>query len=258
MRVFKWVLMLLLVVGLGLIGYAGTIINGYTQSDDEVQLASKEAYLRSIVGNAVRQEWPNIVLVLFDDLGYADIGAFGGGAIRTPHLDRLAANGTIYTQYYSPSSVCSPSRAGLLTGRYPPRAGVPEVFHPSNGGIGLIYKLLGRNVRIPVEEILLPEVLQIAGYDTAMVGKWHLGDRSPSLPNDRGFDRFYGALYSNDMEPFALYRNKTVEVDSPVDQTRLHERYTSEVVKFVERQDESPFFLYYSHNFPHEPLHTSR
>jgi uncharacterized sulfatase len=257
MQVFKWLLILLLVVMLGLAGYAVSVIQGYHQSDDEVQMARKEEYLRSIIGNPGRRQWPNIVLVVFDDLGYGDIGAFGGTAIRTPNLDRLAENGTIFTEYYSPSAVCSPSRAGMLTGRYPPRAGVPEVVFPDNDIVSLQYKFRGVNIRIPADEILLPEVLQMSGFNTGMVGKWHLGDQSPSLPNERGFDQFYGALYSNNMEPFALYRNSRVEVEAPADQTRLHERYTQEVIRFIEDQENAPFFLYYAHNFPHIPLYSS-
>ncbi len=257
MPVFKWILILVLLTALTLLGYAGTIIYRYQQSDDEVVLQLKEDYLRSIIGNSARREWPNIILIVFDDLGYGDFGSFGAAAIESPNIDRLAAGGTRFTQYYSPSPACSPSRAGLLTGRYPPRAGVPHVLFPEQHPISMLQMVTGNNVRIPAEEILLPEILQLSGFNTGMVGKWHLGDRSPSLPNDLGIDQFFGALYSNSMKPFALYRNERIEVEAPADQERLNERYTREAVGFIESQEDSPFFLYYAHNFPHVPLYSS-
>lgn len=257
MSIFKWFMIFVLVLIVALAGYAGTVIYNYSQQDDEVVLQMKEDYLRSIIGNPARREWPNIVLILFDDLGYGDLGAYGAAAIKTPNIDRLATGGTRYTQYYSPSPVCSPSRAGMLTGRYPPRAGVPGVFFPADNLISMGQMVMGNNIRIPAEEILLPEILQLSGFNTGMVGKWHLGDVSPSLPNDLGIDRFFGALYSNDMEPFGLYRNNALEVESPAEQSRLNERYTREVVDFIETQEDAPFFLYYAHNFPHIPLYSS-
>jgi arylsulfatase A-like enzyme len=110
------------------------------------------------------------------------------------------------------------------------------------------------NVRLPSEEITLADVFGAAGYATAMIGKWHLGDRSPSLPNDMGFDSFYGSLYSNDMEPFALYRDETIAVKAPVDQRKLTELYTAEATNFIEAHARDNFFLYFAHNFPHDPL----
>ena len=119
-------------------------------------------------------------------------------------------------------------------------------------------KIVGMNTRIPAEEIMLPEILRAVGYNTGMVGKWHMGDVSPSLPNDFGFESYYGARYSNDMQPFMLYRNETIEEEAELDQTRMNALYTREVVSFVEQQDsENPFFLYYAHNFPHIPLYSS-
>jgi arylsulfatase A-like enzyme len=110
------------------------------------------------------------------------------------------------------------------------------------------------NKRLPAEEITLADILRSAGYATGMVGKWHMGDRSPSLPNDMGFDSYYGALYSNDMEPFALYKNKEIVVEAPVDQRLLTEYYTGAATQFLEQNSEGPFFLYFAHNFPHDPL----
>ena len=112
------------------------------------------------------------------------------------------------------------------------------------------------NVRLPAEEITLAELLSAAGYATGMVGKWHLGDRSPSLPNDMGFDSYFGALYSNDMQPFALYADRDIAAEAPVDQRFLTERYTQAATNFIQQHAEEPFFLYFAHNFPHAPLST--
>ncbi len=110
------------------------------------------------------------------------------------------------------------------------------------------------HVRLPAEEITLADLLKAAGYATGMVGKWHLGDRSPSLPNDMGFDSYFGAHYSNDMAPFALYANRDIAVAAPVDQRYLTERYTQAATGFIEQHAQAPFFLYFAHNFPHDPL----
>lgn len=119
-------------------------------------------------------------------------------------------------------------------------------------------KLLGQNVRLPAEEITIADALRAVGYNTGMVGKWHLGDHSPSLPNDMGFDYFFGAYYSNDMGNFSLYRNQDIVDKHPIDQTTLTGRYTDEAVEFIEKHQDKPFFLYMSHNFPHVPLYTSK
>jgi uncharacterized sulfatase len=232
-------------------------LGGYEQSDDRDRLADKRDYLGTLsTVTPVRR--PNIVIVLLDDLGYGDLGAYGAQSIDTPNIDSLAAGGMRFTHYYSPSPVCSPSRAGLLTGRYPPRAGLGHVVFPEGHMISNGQKISGLNTRLPAEEILLSEMLAAVGYNTGMVGKWHLGDVAPSLPNDFGFQSYYGALYSNDMKPFPLYRDRDIEEPAELDQTRLHGLYTREVVSFIEAQDvDTPFFLYYAHTFPHIPLYSS-
>jgi arylsulfatase A len=204
---------------------------------------------------------PNIVLILADDMGYGDLGCYGSQAIETPHLDRMAREGVRMTHFCSSAPLCSPSRAGLLTGRYPIRTQVTMPLYPAGSMMDLAFNVSGtytHGVRgIPEDEILLSEVLQRRGYKTALLGKWHLGDRSPHLPNENGFDLFYGAYYSNDERPYALYRNDRIEVPAPADQNTLTGRLTQEATAFVREHAEHPFFLYYAQPFPHIPLHAS-
>ncbi|MDH4039134.1 MAG: sulfatase [Gammaproteobacteria bacterium] len=232
----------------------------FGQEDDSARLANKTAYLDAIhKSEAAGLAGPNIVFILYDDMGYADIGAgaVGSDMIKTPNIDRLAREGVMLSDFHSPAPVCTPSRAGFLTGRLAPRAGLPDVVYPTGSPTEFIASIIMNpkaNVRLPSEEITLPDVLRAAGYATGMVGKWHLGDRSPSLPNDMGFDSFFGALYSNDMAPFALYRDTTIAMDPPVDQRYLNETYTKEAVGFIQKHANDRFFLYFAHNFPHDPL----
>lgn len=232
----------------------------YEQRDDPVHLKAKQAYLQEIeaLSVAAPSERPNIVFVLYDDLGYGDFSSTGSRAISTPNIDSLAREGTTLSQFYSPAPVCTPARFGYLTGRYAER-GLQQVVFPESGHpITWIQKLTGANIRIPAHEITVAETLRAAGYRTGMVGKWHLGDHSPSLPNDMGFEEYFGALYSNDMAPFALYRNRDIVYAAPADQTQLSEYYASEASAFIERhvnrENGEPFFLYLAHNFPHIPL----
>lgn len=230
----------------------------YSQLDDGGHLASKRLYLHELAERPAPAQRPNIILILLDDLGYGDVGAYGARAIATPNIDSLAERGTRYTHYYSPSPVCSTARAAMMTGRYPPRAGLPQVVFPEGSLISNVQKVAGLHTRIPAEEIMLPEVFKTLGYNTGMVGKWHMGDISPSLPNEMGFDFYYGARYSNDMSPFMLYRDDVIEEAAELDQTRMNGLYTREIVDYIERQNsDTPFFLYYAHNFPHIPLYSS-
>ncbi|MFW5861995.1 MAG: sulfatase [Spirochaetota bacterium] len=223
---------------------------------------------------------PNVVLIYCDDLGYGDVGCFGNTVIRTPNIDRLAREGTRFTEYHACNAVCAPSRAGLLTGRYPIRTGIigntyPEDEPPgrrmarnfggwlkSLGVMDIREDYVGRG--IDAAEITLAEGLKIAGYRTGMMGKWHLGDYSTDPkynPLNHGFDYYFGVPYSNDMLPFPLYRNKT-EIDPNLGlgekQEKLTAMYTREAVKFIERSSDEPFFLYMAHTFPHQPLHPSK
>ena len=235
------------------------------QTDDPTRVAGKQNYLAQISQrNGPRAGAPNIVFILYDDLGYGDlgygdqgIGAADNRMIDTPNIDKLAANGVVLTDFHSPSPVCTPSRAGYLTGRLAPRAGLPNVVFPTGSIKSFLFSTLAAphvNVRLPAEEITLADLLKADGYATGMVGKWHLGDRSPSLPNDMGFNSYFGALYSNDMDPFALYTNRDIAVPAPADQRYLTERYTQAATRFIERHARDPFLLYFAHNFPHIPL----
>ena len=188
---------------------------------------------------------PNIVVILADDLGYGDIGAYGASRIRTPNIDRLAASGLRFTQGYSSANVCSPSRAGLMTGRYAIRSGLAwkTVAAASENGL-------------PQEEETLGELVRRQGYRSLYVGKWHLGNFPEHLPQKHGFDGFFGAPASNDMPNFALYDGEA-QVEQPVDQSTLTRRYTQRAVGFIDENASAPFFLFMSHTFPHIPLFAS-
>jgi arylsulfatase A-like enzyme len=248
-RLFGVLLLLALVV-------AVAQVTLYEQADDELHTASKKDYLRRIGDGRHPESRPNLVVILFDDLGLGDIGVYGG-SIPTPNIDRLAREGLTFTRGYSASPYCTASRAALLTGRYAVRSGLDHVLQPSGTVLNWLLRIGGRNLRLPAEEITLPEVLSAAGYETAIVGKWHLGEESPSLPNDRRFDRFYGLLFSNDQGEPALWRNRAVEEQHPIEQATLTRRYTREAVSFIEGQRERPFFLYLPHTFPHIPLYAA-
>ncbi|MFM2171935.1 MAG: Arylsulfatase [Verrucomicrobiota bacterium] len=211
---------------------------------------------------------PNVILIFADDLGYADLGCYGAEKIRTPHLDRMAAEGVRFTDFYSAAEVCTPSRAALLTGRYPLRSGmcgdVERVLFPNSEG------------GLPPAEITIAEALRGEGYSSMHIGKWHLGIHEGSRPLDQGFDHSFGLPYSNDMDArkdlpkgatssatppadgwnVPLMRDGKV-VQQPADQTQLTKRYTEEAVKFIGNHKTKPFFLYLAHTFPHVPLFAS-
>lgn len=243
-------------------------------------LAQKQAYLEKIKPNPATNR-PNIILINFDDLGYGDLSSYGNRLINTPVMDSLAVNGIKMTDFYSCSPVCSPSRAGLLTGRYPKRAYASDhVYFPSDHPISDLRKLQNFKNEIPRDEIMISEVLKASGYATALIGKWHLGDLEGHLPNDFGFDYFYGGRYSNDMIPFHIYRNTEIverdekqlaknvfpygyyDMDTPIigkpsDQSKLTENYTKEAIQFITKNKDQPFFLYLPHSMPHVPHFSS-
>jgi arylsulfatase A len=247
----------LIVIALAVL-FVAVRIGLYHQDDDQDRVARKRAYLEEVSALAgARPAGPNLVFILFDDLGRGDLGAYGGRAIATPNLDRLAGEGLLFRDAYSPSPYCSASRAGWLTGRYAIRSGLDHVLQAPGSWQDSLIRLGGLNRRLPAEEITLAEVLRAAGYATAIVGKWHLGDESPSLPTDMGFDSFYGLLNSNDQGEPAVWSDREIEESPPIDQTTLTHRYTEHAVAFIERHRDRPFFLYLPHTFPHVPLHVA-
>ena len=203
-------------------------------------------------------------------MGYGDIGVFGNPTIKTPFLDKMSQEGQKWTQFYSAASVCTPSRAALLTGRLPIRSGMASsvnrvLFPNSKNGI-------------PQEEILLAEKLKENNYKTAIVGKWHLGHHEEYLPLNHGFDYYFGIPYSNDMDkinntPYwseyerdelnsksynvPLIENFSV-VERPTDQTTITKRYTEKVIELIHKYKDAPFFIYLAHSLPHIPLYASK
>lgn len=229
------------------------------------------AFCLLFAATAFAAEKPNIIIILADDLGYGDLGCYGHPSIRTPNLDRMAAEGMRFTDFYSAAEVCTPSRAGLLTGRYPIRSGMCHdqfrvLRRLSTGGL-------------PNTEITIAQALKPQGYATAAIGKWHLGvwtTDSAFHPRKYGFDYYVGLPHSNDMNPTGkgppgapgkllqdpewwaapLFRNEEL-IEQPADQTKLTKRYTEESVKFIREHKTAPFFLYLAHTFPHVPLFAS-
>ncbi len=212
---------------------------------------------------------PNFVVIFADDLGYGDLGCYGHPTIATPNLDRMAAEGQRWTDFYSAAPVCTPSRAALLTGRLPIRSGMCDdrrrVLFPNSAG------------GLPPEEITMAEALKELGYGTACIGKWHLGHLPKYLPTSQGFDSYFGIPYSNDMDRVAdspggrkafwnpkpeywnvpLMRNQKI-VERPADQTTITRRYTEEAIRFIRASRGKPFYCYLAHNLPHVPLFASR
>lgn len=217
---------------------------------------------------AARSGRPNVVIIYADDMGYGDLGCYGHPSVRTPHLDRMAAEGMRFTDFYSAAEVCTPSRTALLTGRYPIRSGM---CHDR-------FRVLRNNSAggLPKSEVTLAEMLREAGYRTGMVGKWHLGHLPEHLPPAHGFDFYVGLPFSNDMMPspdappgrarFFAEKNEywrtpllrgTQVVDATPDQRTLTRRYTEEALGFIRENRSKPFFLYVAHTFPHVPLFAS-
>jgi arylsulfatase A len=200
---------------------------------------------------AAAKDQPNLIVILVDDLGYADIGPFGATAQKTPQLDKMAAEGLKLTSFYA-APVCSVARAQLLTGCYGARVSVPGVFFPE------------QPVGLNPAETTVAEHLKTAGYTTHCIGKWHLGDQPEFLPTRQGFDHYFGIPYSNDMqrvskhtgkEVVPLMRDETVtEQLTNQDQSRIVERYTDEAESFIRTHRSQPFFLYLAHNAVHVPI----
>ncbi len=207
-------------------------------------------------------ERPNVVIIFTDDQGYRDVGAFGATEFETPNLDRMAREGMRFTDFYVAAPVCSPSRAALLTGCYPPRVGITGVLFPRH------------RIGLDPSTVTIADLLRGRGYATACVGKWHLGHHPAFLPTRHGFDRYFGVPYSNDMDPVKggdrnldraweknshagwnvpLMRDETI-IERPADQRTLTQRYTGEAIRFIRENRDRPFFLYLAHTMPHIPL----
>ncbi len=235
-----------------------------------------KARLSSIKGFTGKR--PNIVFILCDDMGQGDTGCYGNTVIRTPNIDLLARQGVRFTDFYASASLCTPSRIGLLTGRYAIRSGL--IFPLQSGGQPLVAKILRSVARgigrmgafdmtvqsftdgIPAAEITIADALKQAGYRTGMIGKWHLGDfsKKPEYhPMRHGFDEFFGTPMTNDELPNPLYRNETMlERNIGLNQARLTGLSTREAVGFIERASAArPFFLYLAYHAPHLPLFAS-
>lgn len=193
---------------------------------------------------SAKDERPNIVIIFADDLGYGDLSSYGAKGIKTPNLDQLAKDGVHFTDSYAISPVCTPSRAGLLTGRYPVRMGIHGVFFNSS------------YTGMPVEEVTLAELLGSAGYRTAMFGKWHLGHHEKYMPNAQGFEYFYGYPYSNDITPYYAFENTEI-AEWEVDQSQITQKLTSKSADYIAQNSDHPFFLYLAHPMPHIPLANS-
>ena len=192
---------------------------------------------------------PNVIVILADDLGYGDLGCYGHPLFKTPHLDQMAAEGARLTQFNTPTAFCAPTRASLMTGRYPFRCGMTQNPAPDGGPAA-------DAMAMPATEVTLAQVLKKAGYATGMLGKWHLGHKKGSLPTDRGFDSYYGIPYSNDMRPVQVLDGTKVG-EYPVVQATLTKRYTERAVSFIRANRNRPFFLYFAHAMPHKPLATT-
>ncbi len=221
---------------------------------------------------------PNFIIIFADDLGYGDLGVYGNPTINTPNLDRMAFEGQKWTNFYVGSSVCTPSRAALLTGRLPVRSGLT-----SNTQKRVLYP--NSTNGIPDSEITIAEQLKSVGYDTGMIGKWHLGSKPEYLPTNHGFDTYFGVPYSSDMDiqfdlrsiggywefwkhdarhdtkmfNIPLLRGTEI-IERPADQNTLAKRYNDEAVKYIKEHKDSknPFFLYLAYNTPHVPLFASK
>ena len=204
---------------------------------------------------------PNFIVIFCDDLGYGDLGCYGSADHDTPRLDRMAAEGMRFTDAYVPSPVCTPSRAGLLTGCYPRRVGLEA----GEGNLPVLFP--GDAIGLSGDEVTIASLLRAQGYATGMVGKWHLGDQRAFLPPAHGFDDFLGLPYSNDMHcdlelppeigrmpPLMLLRQDRV-VEADPNQVSLTDRYLVHALRFIHDNRDRPFFLYFAHHYVHLPIH---
>ncbi len=220
---------------------------------------------------------PNVILLNIDDLGYGDIGCYGSRLNFTPHIDRLAEEGILFTDFYAPASVCTPSRAGLMTGCYPKRIdfqsfGVYDSCNPGEKRDDFVVLMPGQPEGLNPKEKTIANIFKEAGYSTQMIGKWHLGDQEEYSPLRFGFDHYFGIPYSNDMGiqpinefwkrmeytmcPLPLLRDNQLVEEQP-DCAALAERFTFEAINFIRNHASQPFFLYFAHYYIHNPLYVA-
>lgn len=224
-----------------------------------------------VIAEALRgvEQKPNFIIIFTDDQGYNDLSCFGSETIKTPNLDLLAKQGRKFNSFYVASPVCTPSRAGLLTGSYPRRIDMAKgvIFPQDNHGLH-------------TDELTIADMLKAAGYATACIGKWHLGHRKPFLPTSQGFDTYFGIPYSNDMNhpdnsgkgailrrddswmdqdtAWKKWKTPLIQdeaiIELPVNQRTITRRYIDKAINFITANREKPFFLYLPHSMPHVPL----
>ncbi|MHC4123035.1 MAG: sulfatase-like hydrolase/transferase [Planctomycetota bacterium] len=209
---------------------------------------------------AGKKRKPNFIIIFCDDMAYSDIGCFGAKGYKTPNIDKMAKQGMRFTDFYVAGSVCTPSRAGLMTGRYPQKVGLATNCGPNEKR---------KDLGIDGKYVTVAEILKTAGYATACFGKWHLGHKPEFLPTKHGFDEYFGIPYSNDMcKQWCPIPNVKFPDDLPViegekviennpDQSKLTKRYTEKALKFIEKNKDRPFFIYLPHTMPHEPIFAS-
>jgi len=214
------------------------------------------------------EKQPNIIIIFTDDQGYADIGVYGAKGFETPHLDKMASKGMKFTDFYVASSVCSPSRAALLTGCYPQRVGIPGVLFPERLNTEWNPEQRSTKTGLQKDEVTIAEMLKANGYATGCFGKWHLGHHKQFLPLQQGFDEYFGLPYSNDMRPgkkpnkrsyppLPLIKDNGVYRYMADDQSMLTKEYTEHAIDFIKKHKSEPFFVYLAHTMPHIPLYAS-
>lgn len=210
-------------------------------------LCMSSSFIFPLCGEASATGKPNIVFILADDLGYADLSCYGATEIKTPNLDRMAKEGVRFTDFYAPAGVCTPTRASLMTGCYPKRVGLHVAVLPPNTHSGL-----------NPNEITIAELLKDKGYTTGCIGKWHLGLLPEVMPNAQGFDYYYGMPGPNHGRSDLFRNDSLLKKNSEVEYDQITLNYTQEAISFIRKNKEKPFFLYLAHSAIHIPLFASK
>lgn len=282
-KILKWLLfavIVLLITLYALVRWAQPETYGLQASQfvDSASPSHGKALDTIVKVKPITSRRPNIVVILADDLGYGDLSSHGSTVVNTPHIDKLAAEGMRFTDFYSAMPVCTPSRAGLLTGRYPPRSGMitagqahgdsfmRKVVYKAGqvfSQVGVVDMRGGGNMvdGLPKSEVTIAEMLQVAGYKTGVFGKWHLGDFTvmPEFhPYEHGFDEFAGFNMSNDDWPVAYWVGREEKVkDIGLKQSEYTKIFTQTAIQFIEKHKDQPFFVYLAQKDPHQPFYPS-